>query len=131
MGVSHHEHGRPVRLPPVTTRYRRATQLDEVAALAAQDDLEQPEEEAARVLELLLRDSQQQDDVALHERGDNAPVQVAEPAKSTQELHVGEVPEALERRLADPDTASGGEMGRPASLPERDAPCLKPRGKLA
>ena len=68
-----------------------------------------------RVLELLLRDSQQQDDVALYERGDNTPVQMVEPAKSAQELHVGKVPEALERRLEDPDTASGGEMGRPAS----------------
>jgi hypothetical protein len=38
---------------------------------------------------------------------------------------MGEVPEELERKLADPDTASDGEVEWSAIKPNRNAPCLK------
>ena len=104
---------------------KNETLVEGVAELAAQDDLEQPAQAASRVLELLLRDRQRQADVALQPGRDGTCVEVAQPPESASELHVGAVPEMLERQLADTDSTGCGDMGWPASVPNPDPTCLR------
>ena len=58
---------------------------------------------------------------------------MAKPKESAQKLHMGTVLQTLERRLADPDAASGRAMGDTATDPaengnetnNRNAPCQR------
>ena len=78
------------------------------AKLAAEDDPQQPEETSERILELLLRDQQLSDDLAIQLSRDEARLQMAEPTQPTQKLHVGTVQETLVRPMANPRSQDSG-----------------------
>ena len=63
----------------------------ESAKLATENDPQQPAETHERILELLLRDQQLSDDLAVQLSCDEARHQMAEPSEPTEKLHVGPV----------------------------------------
>lgn len=71
-----------------------------------------------RMLELLMRDCERLHDLVMPESDHPTGVQVAQPPESVKELHVGEVPEVLARRLEDLASTSGGALGRPEAAAE-------------
>ena len=94
--------------------------------LAAEDDLEQPAQKTKRVLELLQRDQQLRDDLAVSCSRDETRLQMAEPSESEEKLRLEQVRKAVGKRVADPcasvrrrETADGAPT---AAVPKS---CLK------
>ena len=93
--------------------------------LAVKDDPQQPEEATARLLELLLCEQQQRDELALLLSRDEARLQMAEPPEPAQELHMGEVPAALDGGLEDPRTQNRRTADERGGRDPGDETCLK------
>ena len=68
--------------------------------MAPAADPEQPESEIERILELLQRDKQLRDDLAVSCSRDEASLQMAEPSEPTEKLRLGEVCKTVGGRVA-------------------------------
>ena len=90
--------------------------------LAAMHDPQQSEVKAARLLELLQRAGQLDDDVAVSCSRDETSLQVAQPPQSKAKLHVDDVQQIVDERLANSCSALCG-AGRTKSPSAIACPC--------
>ena len=97
--------------------------------LAAMHDPQQSEVKAARLLELLQRAGQLDDDVEVSCSRNEASLQMAQPPQSEAKLHVDKVQRVVDEGLADPSSALCGAR-RIQSPTAIACPCLIKPGDL-